>query len=155
MKQNGATVILTDLTEGQYQFKVTVNGSSYYGEGYTNVTVLPPQRNNTPPQVVITPQSQTVKLPNSGAVLDGSASKVRTIYIAIVKHISLHWYIPVKIGKSKPELIDNYINLGQLSSYVNSTSRKRSIGSGNCAAASRPKYPIVSRLTTLRRICSL
>lgn len=77
MNQNGQTMTLTDLTEGQYKFKVTVNGSSYYGEGYANVTVLPPQRSNTPPQVVITPQSQTVKLPNSGAVLDGSASKVQ------------------------------------------------------------------------------
>lgn len=76
MNQNGATVTLTDLTEGQYRFKVTVNGTDAYGEGYANVTVLPPQRINKPPQVVITPQTQTVKLPNSVAVLDGSASKV-------------------------------------------------------------------------------
>lgn len=76
MNQNGAKVTLTDLTEGQYRFKVTVNGTNSYGEGYANVTVLPPQRINTPPQVVITPQTQTVKLPNTVAVLDGSASKV-------------------------------------------------------------------------------
>ncbi|CAG9564693.1 unnamed protein product [Danaus chrysippus] len=75
MIQNGGTVTLTDLTEGQYRFKVTVNGTSSYGEGFANVTVLPPKRINTPPLVVITPQTQTVKLPNSGAVLDGSASK--------------------------------------------------------------------------------
>ncbi|KAJ0174628.1 hypothetical protein K1T71_009736 [Dendrolimus kikuchii] len=75
MNQNGATVTLTDLTEGQYRFKVTVNGTNFYGEGYANVTVLPPKRINTPPIVVITPQTQTVKLPNSVAVLDGSASK--------------------------------------------------------------------------------
>ncbi|CAG4952006.1 unnamed protein product [Colias eurytheme] len=75
MKQNGSTVTLTDLTEGQYCFKVTVNGTNSYGEGYANVTVLPPKRINKPPQVVITPQSQTIKLPNSLAVLDGSASK--------------------------------------------------------------------------------
>ncbi|XP_028168662.1 dyslexia-associated protein KIAA0319 [Ostrinia furnacalis] len=75
MKQDGATVKLTDLTEGQYRFKVTVNGTNSYGEGFATVTVKPPQRINTPPMVVITPQSQTVKLPNSGAVLDGSASK--------------------------------------------------------------------------------
>lgn len=76
MNQNGATVKLTDLTEGQYRFKLTVNGTSSYGEGFANVTVLPPQRINTPPMVVITPQAQTVKLPNTMAVLDGSASKV-------------------------------------------------------------------------------
>lgn len=76
MIQNGATVTLTDLTEGQYRFKVTVNGTNSYGEGYANVTVLPPKRFNKAPIVVITPQSQTVKLPNSGAVLDGSESKV-------------------------------------------------------------------------------
>lgn len=81
MNQNGATVTLTDLTEGQYRFKLTVNGTNSYGEGYANVTVLPPQRINTPPMVVITPQTQTVKLPNSMAVLDGSASKVETLYI--------------------------------------------------------------------------
>ncbi|XP_013199393.2 dyslexia-associated protein KIAA0319 [Amyelois transitella] len=75
MHQEGATVKLTDLTEGQYRFKVTVNGTNSYGEGFATVTVLPKERTNTPPQVVITPQSQTVKLPNSGAVLDGSASK--------------------------------------------------------------------------------
>ncbi|KOB72590.1 Uncharacterized protein OBRU01_12020 [Operophtera brumata] len=75
MNQNGATVTLTDLTEGQYRFKLTVNGTNSYGEGFANVTVLPPQRINTPPLVVITPQIQTVKLPNSMAVLDGSASK--------------------------------------------------------------------------------
>ncbi|XP_026321245.1 dyslexia-associated protein KIAA0319 [Hyposmocoma kahamanoa] len=97
MNQNGATVTLTDLTEGQYQFKVTVNGSSYYGEGYANVTVLPPQRINTPPQVVITPQSQTVKLPNSGAVLDGSASKDDDAII------SWHWELTAgPIGYQPP-----------------------------------------------------
>lgn len=76
MHQEGATVKLTDLTEGQYRFKVTVNGTNSYGEGFATVTVLPKLRQNTAPQVVITPQTQTVKLPNSGAVLDGSASKV-------------------------------------------------------------------------------
>ncbi|KPJ18756.1 Dyslexia-associated protein KIAA0319 [Papilio machaon] len=75
MNQNGPSVTLTDLTEGQYRFKVTVNGTNSYGEGFANVTVLPPKRINTPPLVVITPQVQTVKLPNSVAVLDGSASK--------------------------------------------------------------------------------
>ncbi|XP_063537296.1 dyslexia-associated protein KIAA0319 [Cydia strobilella] len=75
MNQNGATVTLTELTEGQYRFKLTVNGTNAYGEGFANVTVLPPLRVNTPPQAIVTPQTQTVKLPNSVAVLDGSSSK--------------------------------------------------------------------------------
>lgn len=85
MNQNGATVTLTDLTEGQYRFKVAVNGTTVYGEGYANVTVLPPHRTNTAPQAVITPQTQTIRLPNTVAVLDGSASKDDDVII------SWHW----------------------------------------------------------------
>ncbi|KAG6443289.1 dyslexia-associated protein KIAA0319 [Manduca sexta] len=97
MNQNGATVSLTDLTEGQYRFKLTVNGTNSYGEGYANVTVLPPQRINTPPKVVITPQVQTVKLPNTVAVLDGSASKDDDAII------SWHWdLISGPIGYQPP-----------------------------------------------------
>lgn len=97
MNQNGAKVTLTELTEGQYSFKVTVNGTNSYGEGYANVTVLPPQRINTPPQVVITPQTQTVKLPNTVAVLDGSASKDDDAII------SWHWDLTLgPIGYQPP-----------------------------------------------------
>ncbi|CAB3253365.1 unnamed protein product [Arctia plantaginis] len=100
MNQNGAKVTLTDLTEGQYSFKVTVNGTNSYGEGYANVTVLPPQRINTPPQVVITPQTQTVKLPNTVAVLDGSASKDDDAII------SWHWDLTVGPLGYQPPLQD-------------------------------------------------
>ncbi|KAL4708995.1 hypothetical protein ACJJTC_005856 [Scirpophaga incertulas] len=97
MNQDGATVKLTDLTQGQYRFKVTVNGTNSYGEGFATVTVLPPQRINRPPLVVITPQTQTVKLPNSGAVLDGSASKDDDAII------SWHWdLISGPIGYQPP-----------------------------------------------------
>ncbi|XP_045774500.1 dyslexia-associated protein KIAA0319 [Maniola jurtina] len=97
MIQNDGTVTLKDLTEGQYRFKVTVNSTNYYGEGFANVTVLPPKRVNTPPLVVITPQSQTVKLPNSGAVLDGSASKDDDAII------SWHWELTAgPIGYQPP-----------------------------------------------------
>ncbi|KAG7312210.1 hypothetical protein JYU34_001679 [Plutella xylostella] len=90
MKQNGASVTLTDLTEGQYQFKVTVNGTGAYGEGFGNVTVAPRQRTNTPPLVLITPRAQSVKLPNSMAVLDGGASKDDDAIIS--------WHWEVKAG---------------------------------------------------------
>ncbi|KPJ02053.1 Dyslexia-associated protein KIAA0319 [Papilio xuthus] len=97
MNQNGPSVTLTDLTEGQYRFKVTVNGTNSYGEGFANVTVLPPKRTNTPPLVVITPQVQTVKLPNSVAVLDGSASKDDDAII------SWHWTLTAgPIGYQPP-----------------------------------------------------
>lgn len=39
-----------------------------------NVTVLPEARINTPPSIVITPANQTIKQPNSAAVLDASSS---------------------------------------------------------------------------------
>ncbi|CAH4029959.1 unnamed protein product [Pieris brassicae] len=100
MIQNGASVTLTDLTEGQYRFKVTVNGTNSYGEGYANVTVLPPKRINKAPVVVITPQSQTVKLPNSGAVLDGSESKDDD------QIISWHWELTAGPLGYQPRLED-------------------------------------------------
>uniref|UniRef100_A0A1B0D665 MANSC domain-containing protein n=1 Tax=Phlebotomus papatasi TaxID=29031 RepID=A0A1B0D665_PHLPP len=68
-------VKLSNLSTGLYQFKVTVTGNASYGEAYANVTVLPAKRINKAPVVVITPIQQTVKLPNSGAILDGSTSK--------------------------------------------------------------------------------
>ncbi|XP_059616383.1 dyslexia-associated protein KIAA0319-like protein [Phlebotomus argentipes] len=73
--QSKDKVKLSNLSEGLYQFKVTVTGSGSYGEANANVTVLPAKRINRPPVVVITPIQQTVKLPNSEAILDGSTSK--------------------------------------------------------------------------------
>ncbi|XP_018324122.1 dyslexia-associated protein KIAA0319-like protein [Agrilus planipennis] len=72
--QNGEQLQLSQLSEGLYTFKVTASNDVSYGEAFTNVTVLPPSRVNKPPVVVITPANQTVKLPNTGAVLDGSSS---------------------------------------------------------------------------------
>lgn len=71
-------IVLLNLSEGLYRFKVVVTGSMLKGEAYANVTVLPEKRINTPPQVIITPQQQTLKLPTSKAILDGSTSKVRS-----------------------------------------------------------------------------
>ncbi|XP_050549172.1 dyslexia-associated protein KIAA0319-like protein [Daktulosphaira vitifoliae] len=72
--QNGSTLKLSHLVEGLYTFKVTVTSTSTSGEAQTNVTVLPPQRINTPPKAIIQPSSLVVKLPNTVAVLDGSMS---------------------------------------------------------------------------------
>ncbi|XP_058449707.1 dyslexia-associated protein KIAA0319-like protein [Malaya genurostris] len=67
---------LSKLTAGLYRFKVTITGQQgWYGEAYPNITVLPEQKINKPPEVSITPTEQTVKLPNQKAILDGSASK--------------------------------------------------------------------------------
>ncbi|PSN49545.1 hypothetical protein C0J52_04994 [Blattella germanica] len=73
--QNGETLKLNKLIEGLYKFKVSVSAPGAYGETHANVTVLPRNRINQPPVAVISPSSQTVKLPNTGAVLDGSTSK--------------------------------------------------------------------------------
>ncbi|XP_021932800.1 dyslexia-associated protein KIAA0319-like protein isoform X2 [Zootermopsis nevadensis] len=83
--QNGETLKLSHLIEGLYMFKVSVSAPGAYGETYANVTVLPPKHINTPPVAVISPSSQTVKLPNSGAVLDGSSSSDDD------KIVSWHW----------------------------------------------------------------
>lgn len=45
-----------------------------YGDTFVNVTVLPASRINQPPTIVITPANQTIKQPNSAAVLDASSS---------------------------------------------------------------------------------
>lgn len=39
--QNGSTLKLSHLVEGLYTFKVTVTGTSAFGETQANVTVLP------------------------------------------------------------------------------------------------------------------
>lgn len=73
--QNGSTLKLSNLVEGLYMFKVTVTSTGTFGETQANVTVLPPQRINTPPKAIILPSSLVVKLPNTVAVLDGSSSR--------------------------------------------------------------------------------
>ena len=69
-------VKLSNLSEGLYQLKVAVTGTASYGEAYANVSVIPEKKINKPPDVIITPTHQTVKLPTSEAILDGSTSKV-------------------------------------------------------------------------------
>lgn len=75
--QTKDTIKLTNLSEGLYRFKVIVTGASNVsGEAFANVTVLPQKRINQAPNVVITPDHVTVKLPTSQTILDGGTSTV-------------------------------------------------------------------------------
>ncbi|XP_011500564.1 PREDICTED: dyslexia-associated protein KIAA0319 [Ceratosolen solmsi marchali] len=98
--QNEMTVKLSNLSEGLYKFKVTVNGENSYGEAYANVTLLPPKRINQAPIPIISPSAQIVKLPNTGAVLDGSASKDDD------KIISYRWELQQGPIGYQPRLVD-------------------------------------------------
>lgn len=72
--QTRQTVKVSHLSEGLYRFKLTVTGQNSFGETFVNLTVQPAKRVNTPPNVIITPKHQVIKLPNNKAVLDGSSS---------------------------------------------------------------------------------
>ncbi|XP_076654438.1 dyslexia-associated protein KIAA0319 [Halictus rubicundus] len=98
--QNSMTVKLSNLSEGLYTFKVTVNSPNAYGEAYANVSVLPPKRINQAPTAIISPASQVVKLPNTGAVLDGSSSKDDD------RVISYHWELQQGPIGYQPNLVD-------------------------------------------------
>ncbi|XP_049856046.1 dyslexia-associated protein KIAA0319-like protein isoform X1 [Schistocerca gregaria] len=98
--QNGGTLKLSHLTEGLYRFKVSVSSPTAYGETFANVSVLPPKRINQPPAAIITPPSQTVKLPNTGAVLDGSMSKDDD------QIIGWHWELQQGPIGYQPHLVD-------------------------------------------------
>lgn len=91
---------LSNLSEGLYIFKVTVTGNGSYGETMANVTVTPERRINKPPVAVITPKEQTVKLPSSQAILDGSTSTDDD------KIVNWHWELlqgPIGYQKKLPE----------------------------------------------------
>lgn len=104
------------------QFKVTVSTPYTNGEAFANVSVLPRElvfkfqciylrwdtdillflakRINQAPVAIITPPSQVVKLPNTGAVLDGSESKDDDGII------SYHWELQLGPIGYQPNLID-------------------------------------------------
>lgn len=73
-EQTKSKVSLTNLSEGVYIFRVKVSGNGSYGEAVANITVMPEKRINKIPEVIITPREQTIKLPTSVAILDGSTS---------------------------------------------------------------------------------
>ncbi|KAL0116040.1 hypothetical protein PUN28_011119 [Cardiocondyla obscurior] len=98
--QNRVTVKLSNLSEGLYTFKVAVSSPNAYGEAYANVSVLPPKRINQAPIAIITPASQIVKLPNTGAVLDGSNSKDDDSVI------SYHWELQQGPIGYQPNILD-------------------------------------------------
>nr|XP_016933919.1 dyslexia-associated protein KIAA0319-like protein [Drosophila suzukii] len=73
--QSKSKVKLSNLSEGLYTFKVTVTGDNgTFGEATANVTVLPENRINQPPQVIISPREQIIRQPTTNAILDGSTS---------------------------------------------------------------------------------
>lgn len=73
--QSKSKVKLSNLSEGLYTFKVTVTGDNgTFGEATANVTVLPENRINQPPQVIISPSEQIIRQPTTNAILDGSTS---------------------------------------------------------------------------------
>lgn len=106
--QTKDNIKLSKLSEGLYRFKVMVTGTNAYGDAYANVTVSPEKRINRAPIVRITPEQQTVRLPTSKAILDGSASTVDD------KVVSWHWdliqgpigYQPVLAEVSTLQLAD-------------------------------------------------
>lgn len=89
VNRQNQTLSLSSLQEGIYQFKVVVSGGnpSVYGEGYGNVTVLPPERVNQPPKAVLIPPTQLVILPTNKAVIDASGSTDDT------KELAYKWEI--------------------------------------------------------------
>ncbi|KAL1497900.1 hypothetical protein ABEB36_008782 [Hypothenemus hampei] len=99
--QNNNELHLEQLTEGTYEFKVSVSTLTSYGETFVNVTVLPEARINTPPTIIITPANQTIKQPNTAAVLDASSS---TDDDGI---ISWHWELQQGPLGYEPELKDS------------------------------------------------
>uniref|UniRef100_A0A672HUJ8 PKD domain-containing protein n=1 Tax=Salarias fasciatus TaxID=181472 RepID=A0A672HUJ8_SALFA len=72
--KHSATLKLSKLTVGLYEFEVTVDGEGAHGEGYVNVTVKPEPRVNKPPVAVVSPKFQEISLPTTSTVIDGSQS---------------------------------------------------------------------------------
>uniref|UniRef100_A0A1A9WUW9 PKD/Chitinase domain-containing protein n=1 Tax=Glossina brevipalpis TaxID=37001 RepID=A0A1A9WUW9_9MUSC len=115
--QSQSKVKLSNLSEGLYTFKVTVTGTNgTYGEAMANVTVLPENRINRDPQVLITPRGQTIRQPTTNAILDSSTSTDDD------KIVSWHWKIVSSPIGYQPKLPDvNTLQLTNLTSPGNYT----------------------------------
>lgn len=79
---NEKTLILSQLSPGNYTFKTIVNSLTSFGEAIVNVTVLAPKHVNVPPVAIIRPSSQTVHFPNNVSILDGSSSTDDTAIVS-------------------------------------------------------------------------
>lgn len=82
---------LSHLSQGLYMFNLTVSRSgtdSISGWALANVTVLGAVRVNRAPVIVITPTNQTVRLPNTAAILDASATSDD---IDAADSVQYHW----------------------------------------------------------------
>nr|CAG4650724.1 EOG090X00QS [Simocephalus serrulatus] len=71
---NEKTLKLSQLSPGNYTFRITVSSPNSYGETLENLTVLAPLRVNQPPVAIILQSSKTVHLPINSAILDGRTS---------------------------------------------------------------------------------
>ncbi|XP_030751271.1 dyslexia-associated protein KIAA0319 homolog [Sitophilus oryzae] len=142
--QSEAQLHLEKLSEGTYEFKVSVSTPTAYGENFVNVTVLPEARINEPPQIVITPANQTIKQPNAAAVLDASSSKDDDGII------SWHWDLqegPLGYGpqlKESPTLQLNDLTIPGNYTFkltVTDTDKASSTGVANITVLAGTDYP--------------
>ncbi|XP_054266272.1 dyslexia-associated protein KIAA0319-like [Macrosteles quadrilineatus] len=145
--KNGETLKLSNLSEGVYEFKVAVSGPGVYGEAFANVTVMPPKRINKPPVAIVKPASKTVKLPNTGAVLDGSSSYDDAAIIA------WHWelqkgplgYQPTL--QDSPTLVLNNLNITGNYTFtltVEDSDHEKNSTVANITVLQMPDYPPVA-----------
>ncbi|CAG9767299.1 unnamed protein product [Ceutorhynchus assimilis] len=142
--QNDNELHLEKLSEGLYSFKVSVSTTTSYGETFVNVSVLPEARINTPPTIVITPANQTIKQPNTAAVLDASSSKDDDGII------SWHWELQQGPLGYQPELKDSpTLQLNDLTKpgnytfklTVTDTDKASSVSTANITVLAVTDYP--------------
>ncbi|XP_001352876.3 dyslexia-associated protein KIAA0319 [Drosophila pseudoobscura] len=114
--QSKSKVKLSNLSEGLYTFKVTVTGDNgTFGEAAANVTVLPENRINQPPQVIISPGKQIIRQPSTNAILDGSTSTDDD------KITNWHWEVisgPIGYQPSLPEVNTLQLDLTSPGNYT-------------------------------------
>ncbi|CAI8031979.1 Dyslexia-associated protein KIAA0319-like protein [Geodia barretti] len=88
---NDAAVTLSELVPGVYGLRVTATApSGQFGAEFVNVTVHEEPRENTPPQLVISPSTNyTITLPQSTVIFDASQSRDDKG----LENLSFHWQL--------------------------------------------------------------